>query len=246
MAFDVVFPGKYVCSSSGNDADRDGCRKDEADFMVSAKRQGFSLIVFAYHYHDRTTFQNICADASSRISKLEISSTISYKFAAILSKRNFNDVQSLKEKGYLTFFDAAEDFLGKRFERDDMDKYLRMIASSKHVDGLFGIERVSTKKGLHYRNGGMSHINAKMMQENNIFLLEDWNALLPANSKKANLPGILQNAKLSRKYSFPMSFFSFAGDPSGMSSAENMKSVSRQFGIPTKWQSETTLFPKLS
>jgi RNase P/RNase MRP subunit p30 len=224
MVQDVVFP-------DGN----------EESLVIFAKKLGFSEIIFTYAYHDSGISSKLARTISEKLEKIGASSKINHRFAFVLSKNTLNNAQSLKEKGFITFVDISKDFQGRSFERDELDKFLRTVAASRFIDGVFCLEKVSTKKGLHYRNSGMNHIHAKMFFDNNIMLLENHKDIFPDSCRRGNLSGIMQNAILSEKYAFPMSFFSFARKKEELSSPEDLKSVSRLFGI-SKDRSNMTFF----
>jgi len=214
MAQDVVFP-------DGN----------EESLMIFAKRLGFSEIIFTYPYKNSGNASDLTKNVSEKLCKIDASSKINHRFAFVLSKNTLNNAQSLKEKGFITFVDISKEFQGRSFERDELDKFLRLVASSRFIDGVFSLEKVSTKKGLHYRNSGMNHIHAKMFFDNDILLLENYRDIFPDSCKRGNLSGIMQNAILSEKYNFPMSFFSFARKKEEFSSYDDLKSISRLFRI---------------
>ena len=228
MPFDIVFP-----------------ENNECDFLLAAKRQGFSEIVFTYDFlkHPDT----FAAFAKEIILKLSLfiesnndKKLPGYKIAFLCPE---NKIQSVKDHGFLTFFDiskiyadsrtfpSARTYQNKRMEQDKIDKDLRRILSSVSLDGLFGLELLLDKKSLHSRNGGLAEVHAKMLAENNILLLENHSLIFRGAAGSNYFSNVLQNASLSKKYGFSMAFFSFAQIPEKMSSFSDIKSFSNLFGL---------------
>ncbi|MFW6220254.1 MAG: RNase P subunit p30 family protein [Nanoarchaeota archaeon] len=109
---------------------------------------------------------------------------------------NFNNLDKAKKLSKIVFIKPGEN--------------LRTIIEKKKTTAIFNVENETINDSMHYKNSGLNHILAKIMHQNNIYLVFSFSHILKSKNKEKLIGKIMQNIKLAQKYNVNTIIASFA------------------------------------
>ena len=120
----------------------------------------------------------------------------------------------------------------KTIFKSDMSKDRNLI-ESKRASIIYELEQDSKKDKTHYRNSGLNHVLAELMNKKKVSYGLSFNQILNASKKdKARLFGrMIQNLSLCKKYKVSVTIASFARKPSEMRDFNDLTSFARTLGL---------------
>lgn len=120
----------------------------------------------------------------------------------------------------------------KNIFKSDLNKD-RSLIEGKKASIIYELEQDSKKDKTHYRNSGLNHVLAELMNKKKVSYGLSFNQVLVASKEqRARLFGrIIQNLILCRKYKVPVVVASFARHPSQMRDFKDLLSFARVLGL---------------
>ncbi|MBN2420796.1 hypothetical protein JXB27_00795 [Candidatus Woesearchaeota archaeon] len=120
----------------------------------------------------------------------------------------------------------------KNIFKSDLNKDRNLIESKK-ASMIYELEQDLKKDKTHYRNSGLNHVLAELMNKKKVSYGLSFNQVLVASKEqRARLFGrMMQNLMLCRKYKVNVVLASFARHPSEMRDFNDLVSFARVLGL---------------